>query len=291
MDYPNGEKSSKKGSNIWLYAISICLILSVGILIFIYSNKQSRELSMVFSKASGIVSSLKYYQATTSSIFTSVNGINTQEMRVEFSSPDMYHITLYSDEGVPQNREIIVVENKCFLFGSYGDPVDMTIIKSALKVTKDIDKDSVYQYLQTMKQVTKQPEEWINDMECYHLVGVQDSKAYIASVISNMQCEREKEGLQPFDRYTIEQITKQLTESLGKTQLKIDFWISKDQYLVKKIRERIETPNATNGILSFEMMVEYFSINETVTISPPIDNNGKIHQGWILFDDFESVLN
>ena len=186
---------------------------------------------------------------------------------VAYAPPDRFHLTLSMGDWT---REYIHIGE------SYYERETGTPVYSGTQViffsTYVPHKEATLHELEQLIDVEALPDEKIDGVECYRLRGRYDEPSIdekMADVIKEQVTEEEYQLL--MEQY-----------DWDSTEMTLDFWISKDDYLIRKVQ--YETRNQGGEVIRTETMT-YYDFNQPIVIEPPLDAHGELLPGWELAGD------
>ena len=183
--------------------------------------------------------------------------------------------------------ETILIDDQLYSRG-FGQP---------LKSTGDVNNggptgEETRKMMEMLFDVETLPEEEINGIECYHFRGIVDTEKYlewyrplyIESMIEYN--ETVEEGQITMDP---EQSWEGMVDFQRAKETIYEYWIGKDDYIMRKrvITDRLLEANTLPvDDLSHESTQQtisyYINFNEPVEIIAPLDESGKLLEGWFV---------
>jgi hypothetical protein len=183
--------------------------------------------------------------------------------------------------------ETILIDDQLYSRG-FGQP---------LKSTGDVNNggptgEETRKMMEMLFDVETLPEEEINGIECYHFRGIVDTEKYlewyhplyIESLIEYN--ETVEEGQITMDP---EQSWEGMVDFQRAKETIYEYWIGKDDYIMRKrvITDRLLEANTLPvDDLSHESTQQtisyYINFNEPVEIIAPLDESGKLLEGWFV---------
>ncbi len=217
----------------------------------------------VFARAHDAASSFDSYHMSLSAYTANPDGTSEQSMDVKFSAPDRYHvISLMSSAELPVDSvEYIIIGEKQYV-RKFSDDFDINFNPGTPATESFLSRETTLRYLDTMTDIKNLPDETVNGVDCFHYAGIYD----IAKSMARMK------GIE----------VEELPPSLRNMYQRIELWIGKDDYLIRKMHKERQVTGDPDILGTVEMTMDYLSINEPVIIEPPVDANGNLLNGWEL---------
>jgi hypothetical protein len=139
------------------------------------------------------------------------------------------------------------------------------------------------------------PEENIDGVLCYHFRGIVDNNKYIESRQVQREQKARKQGFVFHPSETEQQFTENLEMEKKiiagiwrKTKFTIDFWIGKDDYIIRQSKCHIVQPDDYIAVLKFMSetleVIKYYDFNVPISIKPPLDVEGDLLPGWSIIE-------
>ena len=134
------------------------------------------------------------------------------------------------------------------------------------------------------------PEEEINGTDCFHFRGILDVEKYVewyrpiyieTATEFNETLDEDQYKMDP------EQSWEGIADIYRSKETIYEYWIGKDDYIIRK-RVVVERELATNTLAVDDLSHEstrqiisyYLDFNEPVEITAPLDDAGKLLEGW-----------
>ena len=207
------------------YRISLFALLSFMVLaLFTGCGSSSPGPEEVISNAIEAIKEVETYRTDMIVVHTE-NGETTQSsILYEFASPDRLHtLQVYEDETL----ESIIIGQKYYQFETTNNkwhvrqwPGEVSSINMAVGMVEMLD---------SLVELKEMKGEDVDGSECFHYRGSVDMKA---------KGEEEKAKLDPSDPF-YDELLKSL-ETYGKWQYDIEFWVDKETYLIRQLKQHQE---------------------------------------------------
>lgn len=246
-----------------LVAIPIAAILIALFVMQPWQNPFSPQ--TVLARANEAISELQSYRMMYSSEEVEDSTVLFTYAQAAYAAPDRFRLTLFMRDWT---REYIHIGESLYERET-GAPVH-TRTQVIFFSSYVPHKEAALHQLEQLIDVEALPDEEIDGVVCYRLRG-----RYDAPDLEEMMADLK-------DQLTDEEF-QQLVEQFDRDNnvTTVEFWISKDDYLIRKMQ--YETKNQEGEVLFTETMI-YFGFNQTVTIEPPLDDEGNFLPGWYTID-------
>jgi len=149
-------------------------------------------------------------------------------------------------------------------------------------------EDKTLDYLNLLAEIKTLDDEAIDGTDCYHYIGEVDIDKFL------------EWSLPPFERMyyrmdknlpwgmttDLEDWIEQRNASYLTQDMTFEFWIGKDDYLLRKAKlvyQTREGEHSTWNKYKAINIMHYYDFNEDITIEPPLDDSGELPAGWISY--------
>ncbi len=216
----------------------------------------------VLAKTSKALTEIQSYRMT----FTSEDSEGDTKLityaEVAYAAPDRFHLTIYVEDWT---REYIRIGEYRYEkeTGALAHTSSSVIFNTAYVP----DKEATLHEIEQLTDIQSLPDEKIDGVECYRLRG-----RYNEPSIDEQMAERMKEKLTE-EEYQV--LMEQYNWDFS--QVFVDLWIGKDDYLIRKVQSEIR--NKDDEIIRTQTMT-YYNFNVPLTIEPPLDADGELLEGW-----------
>ncbi len=193
----------------------------------------------------------------------------------ECGDSDRYHFT-------GSISEIIVIGNHIYSRGPYYGPQN---VERYDEVTPT--KEKTLKALELLAEIETLPDEEIDGTGCYHYRGTVDMEKWLEW----SRPYREESFKNMIKRYPdfsldLEQMMKTVEEMWRHKEMTNEFWIGKDDYLIRQWKDIIRTlldeplPANLTDWSTVVSVIKYYDFNELIVIEPPLDESGELLEGW-----------
>lgn len=275
------ELTGKQGTKIWHWKrMTLLGVLIVAILVVITVLKPwdivpgyQNDIDKAYAATSDI-QSFRYSLTNTSE---DSDGFSIhQSIEAEFASPDRYHLNTIENG---QATEFIIIGDQQYFS---GESLPWAMLDASMQgLTRSVSKEAALIYLDQLTDIQSLSDETIDGVSCLHYLGKWDVEKQIAETKRSWIEAQAEVGIVPDE----EEIDEQL-EYLRLTELEIELWIGRDDYLLRQIQVNGKSPDDDEGVkfrtMSFTM--KYYDINQSITIEAPLDADGQLLPGWQMVD-------
>lgn len=211
-------------------------------------------------------------------VFTTLTDETKEQLiEMEWVYPDCYQGKISEESDI---IEFIIIRDNLYVKSDYPEDVlnnwSYMIGRQFLYYLYNTGAQELLDSLTDLKQL---PDEVIDSTDCLH---------YLARVDMDREVDRIEELFEsyyPPDLYTPEEIQQiqQDLEQLRDIEIKVEFWIGKEDNIFRQL----ETDCPYTAALAFQLedisfLVKYYEINQTIVIEPPETSSGKLLPGWML---------
>lgn len=199
-----------------------------------------------------------------------------QSIEAEFASPDRYHVNTIENE---QAAEFIIIGDQQYISG--GSLPGAVLYASTQGLSRSISKEAVLNYLDKLTDIQMLSDKTIDGVSCLHYQGKWDVEKQIAEAKRSLMKYYDEKGIKPDE----EEIDEDL-EQIRLTEIEIELWIGRDDYLIRQMKVNGKFPDDDEG-LKFRIInltMKYYDINQSITIEAPLDANGQLLPGWQTVD-------
>ena len=260
---PEREIPSRKIFSGWrrpaLIAIPIVVILVALTLIQPWNSTLGPQ--VVLAKTQDATASLQSYRISLEG--TTIDPgqeANVIKVEMEFVAPDLYDVKQFGDTDMEQ----IFIGNTQYSNNS-SPSIGSTVMTNSL--SSMLNRDYTLSLLDSLKDIKEFPKETIDGVLCLHYQGTVD---YEQQLIDSWRLQ-EEEGFPVSD----EAKKQMLEQAQSQPNTTIDFWIGKDDYLVRQMNWNI---SADGGGVSMDF--RFYDFNQPITIKAPLDPQGNLLPGW-----------
>lgn len=247
--------------------IGVPLVLILVLLLTFQPWNSMSDTDGVIARASAAMEKVDSYRiAVTSEEHKEDGETDVHYLSLEYSAPDRYHIAQTDND---TDIEQILIGNRQYNRNSnYPGKVGSRTTFSAYASMMDSDYASVR--MNTLKDITKLPDETVGGTRCRHYTGFWDEE----KVLTRSWEQMEKTGYSISDAEK-ERKLKEARQRAEVTPVIYDLWIGKDDYLLRKMTVSFEMD--TYGS---QLTVLFSAFNQPVEIEAPLDVNGNLLPGW-----------
>jgi competence protein ComGC len=279
-------KTARK-PRLWLRPVLVAapFVLALAIILPIVIPNLALTPEKVLAKASAAILKVQSYRFTE-------NLYTLDPVTKEFSVPD-YH----SDAEVTSNSyriqwrpgsaekyltQAIVFDTKEYILGggssNYLTPEQMQEISPSARITQGM--------LDMLEKIEVLSEETIEGAACFHYRGTVDIEKYLEQQKPALEKIYERD----FGTYSEEEFRKiydPLVEEFRTKKVTDEFWIGKDDYIIRQWKEVILPTNiaddsSSDMIRSTSDLRTYYDFNAPIEIKAPLDAQGNLLPGWSL---------
>lgn len=274
--------------------VGVPIVIVLVIIGSLFATKPFLTPEKVMAKAYAATEALESFRVT-SSTASNVAGmtawVNEYSMEIEYVSETQYRINLYSAEGYyPYSEaELIVHANKIYrreLTTPTTTPTHVSGLMSFL-INETINghlqlplnsKENTLNLLDSLVNIKKLSTEKIDGVMCLHYKANGDMEKMIAE--SKVKIP-ENYSLDPSDAST-QKILQDYEDFWRMRQENVEFWIGKDDYLLRQYVIVIQPSSESNLISSRNSrdIYRYYDFNEPIVIQAPLDSSGELLPGW-----------
>ena len=238
------------------------VLLSFALLISLAGcGNSGPEPEAVISRAIEASKEVETYRAEMTVIQTENGEATRSNALIEFVSPDRLHSIQVNED---ETLESIIIGQKYYNFTTFDNkwqvrqwPGEVSSINLGAVMVGILDS------LEGLKKIK---DEDIDGSECFHYRGSVDMKA---------KAEEEKAILDPADPYYEERL--QILDMYDKWQHDVEFWVDKETYLVRQLKQYQETVFVRDAGEDEEreehqtitVTQRFYDFNAPITIEPP----------------------
>lgn len=278
---------------VWMVSFPLIIILAV-VLSFQFSGVFS-GISGVIDKACAAMERVESYRvisdAYIKSAYTDNKPVQTAHSEAEYAGSDKYRFLW---KGSSIDSEMIVIGNQVFEKGYAITP------QTAEQITDNLpNKQQTLDELDMLMNIETLEDEYVDGILCYHFTGLLDVDIYLEKMLPKMEeyytnfykpfndifdklfQDKPDKPLVPSLEDSVKQAMENYKEYWKKYEYTIDYWIGKNDYLIRKtawVRRPLSDPLGVNE----EMITSarFYDFNEEILIQPPLTEAGELKEGW-----------
>jgi hypothetical protein len=233
----------------------------------------SLEPQSVMAKTYTAIEGLQSYRMSFSSTSIMDEEVVSNVTEIEFAAPNRYH-TLVTNNG--ETSEYIIIGDTQYMTKGSSHSVAIAIASGAS--SSIMSKENTLKLLDELAGLKTMPDEKVNGVSCYHYLGKWDKEKHIAELKRNMQ---ESYAQLDMPGPTDEQM-EEIYAELRSMDVTYEYWIGKDDYLIRKMKTEQRGPSGERGKMSVDATMNYYDFNRPIDIEPPLDADGNLMAGWQL---------
>ncbi len=268
----NAIKGKRTGRNRVLLVTAIVLPVLL-ILAVVLPISFSNGVSGVLAKAYAAIEKVETFRFTGESyshFFDTDESLLTISEEEAFGGNNTYYLKIYPN-GTDYYRAIIVADGHRY---SYGDMGRYGITESYFEELTPT-KEKTLDYLDLIDDVETMKDEIIDGTECYHYKGTVNTEKWLERQILRTKEHWENSGLD----IDIDEVIETLSNSWRNKEIRYELWIGKKDYIVRQVKEYMKfAPTSSYETI---LVMNYYAFNEAINIEPPLDENGKLLDGWM----------
>ena len=235
----------------------LLLILPIGCI------RSHPDFEDVITQSETASNQLNSYSVEMTVIFTENGQENHSRIHMEFVSPDSLHTVTEGDTGV---SESIIIGRTEYLLNEGSDGWQIRQWPETYPLHNVI--VATVESLGSLIELVDMADEEIDGVECYHYKGNVDWEAKI---------EEQKAGLDPSQPDYEEQL--EAIEQLGRWESYSEFWIGKNDYFVRQLKQHQEgifirdagEETEKEEHYSTTATYRFYDFNKSINIESPID--------------------
>lgn len=266
-------------------AIPILAVVLALTIIQPWSVNPQNVLAKAYEAATAVQS---YHMILSGSGSSTPDGITSKQyMEIEFAAPDRYHVVSTENLNGTSDRtlEFIAIGDDWYSRGGNGSYIAMA---STIGMPTIFDKEATLYYLDMLTDIKTMPDEMVGGVDCLHYAGKWDVEKQIAETEKNFRESFSQGPNADIPEEEIEKIIADMREGMRLMQIDLELWIGKNDYMIRRMAMNQQVPDGPdgNGTSTFQMNIEFTSINEPIAIEPPLDENGNLLPGWTMADTY-----
>lgn len=244
-----------------LAAIPVVIVLIVLLVLQPWGSFPGGIMAKAYATTEGLLS----YRESSSLVSTHNGETTTWDSEVEYAAPDRYRAKLTLGTGT---FEVITIGDKKYVWRA-----DNTTDNRQFDILVwPPSKEDTLSLLDLLTKIENLPDERIARTDCFHLRGEVDMERW---------AEKAKAALDSTDpRY--EEDVEFIEEQAAATEVVVEVWIGKDDYLIRQIKHNGQVFASDGGVGTHSYVGVYYDFNEPIEIEPPFDADGKLLPGWQL---------
>jgi hypothetical protein len=260
-------------------AVSVTVIIAILLSLY-FSGLLIRPMSVI-AKAYAATEALQSFKVTddeymqeeeTSELYYSFHS------EFDYAGSSRYHLVKVRPSG-GYSYEAIIIGDQVYSRGDFS----VQLTKEQLEEVAPI-KEKTLEALDTIKDIEKMPDEKINGIEYYHYKGTIDMEKWLEKTRNyRIQQFQGMIDRNPTLKLSLENMLKASEDMWRTKNITNEFWISKDDYLIRRWRQVVETlpgQPVLGGIYTAIATFDYFDFNKPIQIEVPITISGELLPGW-----------
>jgi hypothetical protein len=267
------ERSFRRWRRMSLVAVLVIAILIVLVVLHPWDTAPSPQ--SILAKAYAATTDIGSYRFSSTAISKDSDGFSTQQnIEAEYASPDRYHLKMIENG---QETEFIIIGDEQYI-GS-GSLSGNILYASTQALSRMVSKEATVQYLDMLTDIQEQQGEKIDGVDCLHYIGKWDVEKQIDETKRSLIEAQVNMGIVPDEK----EIDKQL-EPMRSTEIGIELWIGRDDYLIRQMKMNGKFPDDGEGLkfVTTSWTMKYYDLNQPVTIEAPLDAEGQVLPPWRL---------
>jgi hypothetical protein len=269
------ERKTRRWLRLALVAIPSVALLIVLTVLQPWNTVPSPQSNV--AKAYAATSDVKSYRFSGTSDSEDLDGFSTQQnIEAEFTSPDSYHVKMIENG---QEIEFIIIGDKQYLNSdSLNKHLSLVMTQGLYRMSS---REGAMSYLDMLTDIRELPEVKIDGVSCLHYYGRQDIEKQITETKRTIMESQLQVGIEPDE----EEIDKHL-EIMRFVDVKIELWIGRYDYIIRQLKVNGRFPDDDEGrkFVTTNVTMQFFNLNQPVTIKAPLDTNGQLLPGWWIAD-------
>ena len=202
---------------------------------------------------------------------------------IDYAGDGRLHAIKYAPDGTltAYSHETVVIGNTVYSTGNVSRP----LTPEQLEEVAPSEQNSL-KALKVLSNIEVLPDEMVDGVDCYHYTGQVDIEKWLDAGRADLIKLGERINANNAQGVTIDidQWLKSVEDFWHTRKLTYDFWISKDDYRVRRWKSVDETPPGQSlepGIAYRSSAVfTYYDFNEKIDVEPPLDSSGALLPGW-----------
>jgi hypothetical protein len=170
-----------------------------------------------------------------------------------------------------------IIERYEALVGENHRPTDPDQVTTTYKnLTESIQQP--LEFLSKAAEISKQQDEEIDGITCYHYHGKADMEKYIQQYQADAAKEAREKSL-PLDEREVNSHVYWLRTKV----ITYEFWVGKSDNIVHQWTNIIgPTPDRVKSDREEKMVTRYYDLGREINIEPPLDAQGNLLPGWFI---------
>jgi negative regulator of sigma E activity len=164
-------------------------------------------------------------------------------------------------------NEQIVVGQQVYVQGDFSATLTVAEIQAKIPSAK-----ITQERLDMLVKIEALPDENIDGVACFHYRGTVDTEKFI-----QLQKEFWK---RTFKESPLLDIIDHLDEIWRARKVTWEFWVGKDDYIIRQWKELITDVMGEINDSSITEIIKYYDFNAPISIEPPLDAAGNLLPGW-----------